>query len=126
MKRKNNMIVARKGEHLVFSLLPEANWINGERELRKPYEIIWKGIKIDVKATENVIDNHFTFYDNSPDSETNVIFVFVAFWDNKQRFWVEKGNTNKRSHTRSLSRESISEENLPSEILKVHKEQNLK
>jgi len=87
--RKSRYGIARKGENLVHSLLPNSK-LMVDIDPHLPWDIEWEGIKIDVKTSQyNVNSTGFTFNIAHPYSN-KAIYVLVGLAEGKTYFWVIK------------------------------------
>lgn len=90
-KKKSPHKIGRMGERIVFNLLPGAEWNNNEFESYVDYDILWKGLKIDVKtSTYRNISGSFQI--NTRVSQTGTrpdvyILVGIDLDRNKNFFW---------------------------------------
>ena len=114
----NNQRIGFKAEMEVASILPGAVLVNEDKEQRKPYDLLWNDIQIDVKGTENVSGNRkksCTFTANLSNAHTGVIIVCIAMLDDKNYYWVERYRSGLRLY-RSLE-DSITAEDVPRAVL---------
>jgi hypothetical protein len=107
---------SRRGEKLINNLLKKSVWVNKIKEKGLPYEIIWNNVLIDVKTTSNLIGNWFSFYDNSPDPESNVILVLVAFWNKRIKIWIDDGKSGKYTISKKITSDYIKQKNFEKEF----------
>jgi hypothetical protein len=117
----NTKAISRKGELLVFGILPKAEWLNIDKESFEHYDIIWEDIKIDVKTTMQPVASStkaFQFYDFSSKKGSDVILVLVAIYGGKEMFWIESSKTGKLVFYKK-ERESLSKLELPDAIKKT-------
>lgn len=118
----NNQRIGFKAEMEVAAVLPGAVVVNEAKEQRKPYDLLWNDIQIDVKGTQNVLGvrkRSCTFTANLSSAHTGVIIVFIAMLDDGNRYWVER-YSNSIPLYRSLE-SSINAEDVPAVILTAAK-----
>src|SRR5512142_522533 len=87
----------RKGEQLIHELLPSSEWINADKDQQLPYDIVWEGIKIDVKFTSRILGNKkqgCLFAVRLNIRSNGAVIVLVAQQDDLEYFWVEKASRN--------------------------------
>lgn len=90
--------IGAHGERTVAALLPGAINLNEAGDVRKPYDIDWDGIKIDVKAT-TLVGEVCSFTISPSKVHTGTLLVFVALGATQNHFWVDAySNKPKRIH----------------------------
>lgn len=113
--RKSRYGIARKGENLVHSLLPNSR-LMVDIDPHLPWDIEWEEIRIDVKTSQyNVNSSGFTFNIAHPYSN-KAIYVLVGLAPERTYFWVIK-RIDASSYLANLNN-AITEEELPTAIKK--------
>jgi len=84
--------IGKRGERVVHELLQGSEWINKERERNLPYDVVWNGIQIDVKASlmKTRDTRHFNFIVRVGPRYNGVVLVFVALGEGENFFWTDK------------------------------------
>jgi hypothetical protein len=103
------------GERIVFELLTGSEWNNEINESRDYYDLLWEGIKIEVKTTRCKLRNGFQVsLRASQTGNTDVVFVVVGLDEDKRYYWVI---LNPRVHSSYVKlQDSIPVENLKQTI----------
>lgn len=110
---------ARLGEQIIFDLLPGSEWKNPISESREYFDIVWQGIKIDVKTTKFRLKSGFqTSVRASQTGKKDVVFVVVAMDGENQFFWVMKES---KTSVYLKIKDAIPIEKLQEKIIEVSK-----
>lgn len=110
-------VLGRLGEQIIFDLLDGCEWTNHFKDAQQTYDIIWDGIKIDVKTTKFRIRKGFQTTLYSSKISKDILFVIVGITEERNYFWV-------RPHRGASSvflriEDAVSEKELKLEIKKV-------
>lgn len=88
----SNNRVGFAAELKVAELLPGCEIINQLRDDKKPYDLLWNGIKIDVKGTaraDGVKAKRCNFTMNHTPAHTGVVLVLIGMLEDKDYYWVK-------------------------------------
>ena len=115
---KSRIDIARKGERFIQQSLPGSQWLNEEKELSESYDLIWKGIKIDVKTTLQMIPGSNTAcqFTVVPKKDASIILVMVAFIEEKVYVWVQRVIQSQFGYYKRLD-QSMDISSLPNHLL---------
>lgn len=98
--------IGTMGEGIVHNLLPGSDWVNEEHERQLPYDVVWDGVKIDVKTTlmKEPRRLHHSFVVGVSPKHNGIVLVFVALGKNENFFWADKYSKEvKRSRHTSMA-----------------------
>lgn len=119
---KDKRRIGYAGELLVASVLPGAEHANDITDTKLPYDLIWQGIKIDVKTTTigiGSLKSAFNFNVIANHEHQDVILVLVALLVDERYFWVDNYSLPFKSYRKS--KDSISIDKLADAILDASK-----
>lgn len=114
--------IGRLGEARIAEILEGAELPNAIKETYQPYDLIWEGIRINVKATAQLARTSkkgFAFSFNPKEAQNEIVIVFVALLGDKEYFWAEKAHPFVKRYKRID--ESITCDKLPQAIKNASK-----